>query len=120
MVFRDGLWWSMTVRGSPWQSRVGCGGPWQYTEFRDGLWWTVVVHGGLWWPTAAHGGPHTAPECGGHQRHSHARLPWGAHAHEVPILFSVFPVSETKPQVPKAEDCLIAKKCFSTSWGAAT
>jgi len=37
-----------------------------------------------------------------------SHLTQGAHPHEIPSLYSRFPSGETKPQVPKDDDCLTA------------
>lgn len=93
----------------------------------SGLQWSMVVPDGLcqslatlWWPTVVHGHLFNAPEHSGHQGYSCACLPQVAYAHEVPMFFSRFPSGETEAHVPKADDCLIAKKYFSTSWREAT
>lgn len=77
-----------------------------------GLKWSVTDQGSPWYfKWSLH-----SPEHGVHQ----GLLPQGAHAHEVPILFSTCLASKTEHHVPKADYCLTAKRCFSISWGRAT
>lgn len=95
-------WWTMVVHGSPHSSMAVC----------RGLKWSVTDQGGPWYfKWSSH-----SPEHGVHQ----GLLPQGAHAHEVPILFSTRLASKTEHHVPKADYCLTAKRCFSISWGRAT